>query len=221
MTSQEFQSLSGELQELAPKIPPSWGAKQNDRNDSRIAMFRINTFDKLEQQIQHLPDTEKNYCRYRWFIWKCAQCDEYLFAAHPNVTPNPNTRDQAYDIEFNRDPQLRFDVKGTVIPKKFRNESETVLEDPAAILRFFYDDQSTGVRNHIQNRLFVVHHSHISSERVMHLRCNWNLKVQVYADYCSRINAGANFYRYKDVFSDVIFIVENSDKTFTWKFFAV
>jgi len=221
MTQQEFQCLSGKLQQLAPEIPPSWGARQNNRNDNRIAMFRINTFEELEQEIQHLSDIEKNYCRYRWFIWKCSQCDEYLFAAHPNVTPNPNTRDQAYDIEFNRDPQLRFDVKGTVIPNKFRNQIEAVLEDPTAMLRFFYDKQSTGVRSHIQNRLFVVHYSRIDRERAIYLRCNWDLKVQVYADYCSRIKAGANFYHYKGVFSDVIFIVENLDKTFTWKFFAV
>jgi hypothetical protein len=221
MTKEEYQRLSVELQELAKIVPLKWGAVQNNSNDSQIDMFKINSFDQLEKEIQKLSDNDKNYLRRRWFLWKCSQCDEYIFQVNQNVRPNPNPRDQSYDIEFNNDPKLRFDIKGTVIPKKFRVDIEAVLKDPKGMLRFFYDEQSKGVRNKYQNRLFLVHHSYIDQDREMYLRCQWDLKAQIYSEYCSRINVNGNFYSYNTVLSDVIFIVENLDKTFTWKFFAV
>ena len=100
MTSKEFEKLSKDLQNLAKIIPLHWGQIQNDETDGLVDMFTISSFEELEHRVQSLEDGVKNYFRRRWFIWKCAQCDEYLFSVNKNVSPNPNSRDQSYDIEF-------------------------------------------------------------------------------------------------------------------------
>ena len=87
--------------------------------------------------------------------------------------------------------------------------------------KFYYDEQSKGVRNNHQNRLFIVHHSHRAQEREMYLRCHWEYKKQVYQEYSSRISMNSNFINYQNTKSDVVFIIENLDKTITHNFFAV
>nr|MBP7471316.1 hypothetical protein [Flavobacterium sp.] len=129
MKHPEYLQLSADLQQLLKMIPLHWGAIQNDGMDCKIKMFQIHSFADLEIQIQNLSEEDRNYFRRRWFLWKCAQCDEYLFCTNENVAPNPNAKDQGYDIEFNGNPELRFDVKGTVIPKKFRNNIDAVIQD--------------------------------------------------------------------------------------------
>lgn len=221
MTQNEYEKLADDLQHLQKMIPLNWGCIQNNNIDNKINMFQINSFNALEEGIANFSENEKKYFRRRWFLWKCAQCDEHLFAINTNVIQNPNTKDQSYDIEFNNNLQLRFDVKGTVFPKSFRNSIEEVLNNPTNLIQFFYDKQSNGVRNNYQNRLFIVHHSHMGPEREMYLRCHWEFKKQVYLNYSSRITIDADFINYKKTKSDVIFIIENLDKTMSYVFFAV
>ncbi len=219
MTYPEYLQLSSDLQQLVKKIPLHWGAIQNDGTDQQVDMFKINSFAALEIAIQNLSDDDQNYFRRRWFLWKCAQCDEYIFCSNTNVTPNPNPRSQEYDIEFNRNVQLRFDIKGTVIPKKFRDNIDSVLRDPTDMIRFFYEKQSRGIRDNIQNRLFIIHHSYRNENREMYLRCHWDFKTNLYAAYASRISQTSNFISYQNVKTDIIFIFENLDQSISHKFF--
>jgi len=221
MTQNQFEQLASDLQSLAKIIPLNWGRIQNNGTDNKINMFHINSFSELEIEIANLSDNDKNYLRRRWFLWRCAQCDEHIFSMNNNVTQNPNSRDQSYDIEFNNNQQLRFDVKGTVIPRSFRATIDEVLKDPTNMIKFFYDEQSKGVRNKNQNRLFIVHHSYSAQEREMYLRCHWEYKKQVYQEYAARIAMNSNFVNYQNTKSDVVFILENLDKTITHKFFAI
>ena len=221
MTQNQFEQLASDLQSLAKIIPLNWGRIQNNGTDNKINMFHINSFSELEIEIANLSDNDKNYLRRRWFLWQCAQCDEHIFSMNNNVTQNPNSRDQSYDIEFNNNQQLRFDVKGTVIPRSFRATIDEVLKDPTNMIKFFYDEQSKGVRNKNQNRLFIVHHSYSAQEREMYLRCHWEYKKQVYQEYAARIAMNSNFVNYQNTKSDVVFILENLDKTITHKFFAI
>lgn len=221
MTQQEYLQLSNDLQQLAQIVPLNWGSIQNNGTDSKINMFGISSFDQLEREIVNLSDNYKNYLRRRWFLWKCAQCDEHIFTMNNNVTQNPNPRDQSYDVEFNNNSLLRFDVKGTIIPRSFRGNIAAVIEDSTDMVKFFYDEQSRGVRNNHQNRLFIVHHSHRNQEREMYLRCHWAYKEEVYREYSSRITLRSNFVNYQNTKSDVIFIIENLDRTITHHFFAV
>lgn len=221
MTQYQYEQMSSDLQSLAKIVPLHWGNIQNDVTDSEINMFQIQSFEELETKISQLTENSKNYFRRRWFLWKSAQCDEYLFCLNNYVAPNPNCKDQAYDIEFNGNSHLRFDVKGTVIPKKFRNDIKAVINDPTPMIQFFYEDQSTGVRSNIQNRLFIVHHSFKNQAREMYLRCHWIFKRTVYREYSEKISQDSNFIKCKNVIVDVIFIFENEDGSFTYKFFAV
>jgi hypothetical protein len=221
MTQNQFEQLASDLQSLAKIIPLNWGRIQNNGTDNKINMFHINSFSELEIEIANLSDNDKNYLRRRWFLWQCAQCDEHIFSMNNNVTQNPNSRDQSYDIEFNNNQQLRFDVKGTVIPRSFRATIDEVVKDPTNMIKFFYDEQSKGVRNNNQNRLFIVHHSYSAQEREMYLRCHWEYKKQVYQEYAARIAMNSNFVNYQNTKSDVVFILENLDKTITHKFFAI
>lgn len=221
MTQNEYYNLSNDLQRLAKIIPLQWGNIQNDDFDSKIDMFLINNYVELEKQISKLNDISKNYFRRRWFLWKCAQCDEHIFSMNNNVKKNPNAKDQSYDIEFNNNPLLRFDIKGTVIPKMYRNDIVEIIKSPKNMINFFYEKQSTGIRNHIQNRLFIVHHSLIKQEREMYLRCHWAFKEKIYKKYSENISINSNFINYENVIADVVFIIENKDKSITNTFLSI
>ena len=217
MNSQEYKKLSKDLQNLSRIIPLNWGSIQSDRIDRNINMFNIHSYIGLENAINHLNELQKNYFRRRWFLWKCAQCDEYLFYNNNNVKPNPNPKDQSYDIEFYDDNYLRFDVKGTIIPRAFRTDANAVLNNPSNIVKFFYEKQSKGVRNNIQNRLFLVHHSFVKQEREMYLRCHWEFKKQVFEEYSKKISQKSKFIPYNNVIADVIFIIENVNRKMSYK----
>jgi hypothetical protein len=218
MNTNQFVSISSGLQNLAKIIPLNWGNIQNDATDSQINMFEINSFEELELKITRLSDASKNYLRRRWFLWRCAQCDEHIFCLNPNVVNNPNHRDQTYDIEFNNNPNLRFDIKGTIIPRQFRNDIESVLLNPQILIDFFYQEQSRGVRNNIQNRLFIIHHSYRRQEREMYLRCHWEFKKTVYAEISKIISDKGCVLKFQNAKSHILFLFENTDRSFTYKF---
>lgn len=217
MNQEQFEKLSNDLNKLVLLIPLNWGEIQNDKTDSQIKMFEIKDFNELEQKLERLSENSKNYFRRRWFIWKCAQCDEFLFVKNKNVKQNPNSKDQSYDIEFNSDQNLRFDLKGTVIPKSFRNNVAECLKIPKPMIQFYYDKQSSGVRNKFQNRLFIVHHNIVNPEREINLRCNFDYKNSIYEKYSQSISKNSNFIKIENVISDVIFIIENNEGILTYK----
>ncbi|WP_298393630.1 hypothetical protein [Flavobacterium sp.] len=221
MTAAQFEKLSNDLSLLASKMPLHWGFIQNNATDSQVNMFQIADYETLERQITALTDESKNYFRRRWFLWKCAQCDEYLFCQNSNVTPNPNHKDQSYDLEFNSNSSLRFDLKGTVIPKDFIESIDKVVNDPTEMVRFFYEKQSTGVRSNIQNRLFIAHHSMLDKKREMHLRSAWEFKKNVFAEYASKVSIHNNFISCQKVISDVIFILEDRSGNLSHKFYSI
>lgn len=90
MTAKEFEKLSLDLRKLAKTIPLNWGQVQNNRSDDKINMFSIDSYEDLEEQIGHLSEPEKNYLRRRWYLWRCSQCDEYLFYSNDYVEQNPD-----------------------------------------------------------------------------------------------------------------------------------
>lgn len=212
MTAAEFDILCKELQLLVRQIPLKWGMVQNNKTDAAINLFGINNFAALEAAIEILSEDERNYFKRRWFLWQCSKCDEFLFCQNDNVVANPNKKDQLFDIEFNGDAGLRFDVKGTLIPKQFRNNVAAIIENPQPMINFFYENQSKGVRENYQNRLFIVHHSYRLQEREMYLRCHFNFKINLYGQYAQKIKTTSTFYKYQSAKVDVVFILENEDR---------
>ena len=205
MTNDEFVKLSADLRELARIVPLRWGAVQNNEYDGLVDMFRLDTFAELEVAIKSLDENVKQYFRRRWYMWKCAQCDEHIFCENDGVVPNPNSKDQGWDIDIAG--VVRFDIKGTVVPREMRGNIETLLRDPSPMIAFYYERQSQGVRYCIQNRLFVVHHSFVAKEREFYLRCAWGVKKRAYGAFCANINS-VRVFPYKGCEAAVIFILE-------------
>lgn len=218
MTSEEFFKLSSDLRTLAKNTPLNWGRVQNNRNDDKIDMFSIQSYDELEKVIERLSDTEKNYLKRRWYLWRCSQCDEYLFCVNDNVESNPNPYDKTWDIRFNS--SVYFDVKGTVVPISMRPEIESLIKDPEKMIRFYYDEQSKGRRYNIQNRLFVVHHSFVDPLREFYLRCAWESKRDVYKLFSENADR-IKFIEYKGVKSAVIFILERERKVVSYEIYGL
>jgi hypothetical protein len=220
----EFDYLSNHLSEVAQYIPIKWGKVQNDRTDRDINMFIYNTYYELENAIAGLPLETKDYFKKRWFLWKCSQCDEFLFYKNPDVISNPNSKDQDWDFEFFGRPELRFDLKGTVVPRQIREKNLGIVipADPLELIRFNYDEQSKGVRNHHQNRLFIVHIP-IVWHRENFLRANFKAKSIAYEHYISALKKKEeyNFFEYKGAKSDIIYLVEGSDNSINFQFASI
>lgn len=212
MNTAEFKKVSRELQELCKGIPLHWGAIQNDETDSKLNLFKIHSKEQLENNILEFKQDEKNYYRRRWFLWQCAKVDEYLFYQQNNVRKNPNRKDKDWDIEFQQNESLRFDIKSTIIPKIMRPNFK--VKDEEKIIEFYYQNQSKGIRNHLQNRLFIVHHSFYKPERSLVLRCHWNLKQKAFVHFNKIIGTDINFTAHKTVIAKCIFIFEYEKNVF-------
>ncbi|WP_375238170.1 hypothetical protein [Aurantibacter sp.] len=214
MDINEYTVLSKELQKLSKSMPLHWGTIQNNKTDSKINMFRYKTLHQLESAIINLNQDTKDYFKRRWFIWQCSRIDEYLSYKSTNILKNPNSKDQDWDIEFNGDSKLRFDIKGTIVPKNMRISFKTSNEKE--LITSYYKNQSKGVRHHIQNRLFIVHHSELQTERNMFLRCHWKLKEEAYNYFIKHI-INTEFISYKTAISKCIFILESESNEFSFK----
>lgn len=204
----EFEKLSGDLRRLATSIPIHWGAVQCNSIDNQIDMFNIHSVEALERLLKGKSDYVKNYLKRRWYLWKCSICDEFLFCHSGKAKQNPNPYDKSWDIELGNNPQLRFDIKGTVIPRDLRNDADAIIANPTPMIEFFYERQSTGRRYDMQNRLFIVHHSFVDENRELYLRCAWRTKERLYDTYADKVISGKKLYEYKGCTADTIFIIE-------------
>lgn len=211
----EYEKQIKTLQELSKTIPLSWGAIQNDKTDNKINLFTIKNKQQLEALIINFKEKDKNYYRRRWFLWQCAKVDEYVFYNQNSIQKNPNSKDQNWDIEFHNNQKLRFDVKSTIVPKKFR--AAFSLDDEEKLIHFYYKNQSKGIRNHLQNRLFIVHHSFYKEERSLFLRCHWELKEKAFMCFKNQIAKNINFISYQSVIAKCIFIFESSKNVYSFK----
>lgn len=209
MTQSEFDKLSTDLRKIAQSIPLHWGAVQNNRTDDRINMFEIHTYEALERAVAPLSEDARNYLRRRWYIWKCAECDEYLFYKNEGVIKNPDKYDKAWDISIY--DKYFFDVKGTVVPRGMREDmTDDLTQFGCKMVEFFYDKQSHGRRFDMQNRLFIVHHSFVDERREFYLRCAWQTKEKVYAYFIEHIEDTSMYYYVPDSFEATLNRGENA-----------
>jgi hypothetical protein len=218
MTVEQYEKLKKDLQSIVKDVPLRWGSVQNNTTDAGIKMFEINDYAVLQNAIKTLPIEQQQYLIRRWFLWQCSKCDEYLFALNRNVLPNPDAKSKDYDIQFNNDEALQFDLKGTVIPKQFRNNIETIFANPQLLIDFYYAQQSKEVRFGEQNRLFIVHHSFRNVDRELIIRAHFDFKKEAFKRYAMQTLLGKKYLTYKNAKADVIFILEKEDKLFEYKF---
>lgn len=209
MTGSQFQTLSADLRKVAPQIPLKCGHIQNNTYDNELKVycdiFEVMSLSDLCSYISHFDENHQTYYKRRWYLLRCADCDEYLFYKNKNVEHNPIRFDKEWDIEINN--HIKFDIKGTVIPRDFRNNCDSVLANPEQIVQFYYERQSRGVRFDMQNRLFVAHHSLVDVNREFYLRCAWGTKDKVYKKFIENAEH-IQFLNYEGCTAAVIFIIE-------------
>ncbi len=212
MNGAQFKALSKHLEVVAPKIPLRWGKIQNDRTDSKLNIFEYRSFHDLETALREFQVDEANYFKKRWFVWRCSQCDEYLFYSQTGVRANPESRDQDWDVEFFGRKDWRFDLKGTLVPRSLRRPNAKCLlpADPFELVSFNFENQSTGVRSHYQNRIFLVHVPFRAQNENI-LRANFKAKNSAVELYLQNLQQHPTykFIDYKGLKCDVIFLCED------------
>ena len=220
MQEEEYLFLSKHLQDIADKMPNSWGAVQNNLYDSTVNIFGCNTLESLLESTKHLSQDIRTYLLRRWFLWKCSKCDEYLFYRHTDVTQNPNFRDKDWDIEFFGRSELIFDIKSTVLPKEMRTKDLKLIPDNhLELIKFNYDRQSRGIRMNMQNRLFIVH-IFTEPDTENKLRTCFDSKEVIYTKYTDTIrrNPYHKFFEYSNTISDIIYIADSGSGFVEYKF---
>lgn len=213
MNAAEFEATSNYLVEILHKIPLHWYKKQNDEWDRLLKIYSIKTIDELEHGLSDMEPDQKNYFRRRWFLYMCSKCDEYLFYSLDGNAPNPNGMDKRYDVKFS--DGTCFDIKSSVIPAHLRKKASEEIDDPREMVNYFYENQSTGVRESYNNRLFIVHHSFRTPDNEMELRCDWKLKKEIFKTFSKSIDSVGRI-DYTDSLGNhhcaaVIFVLEDLD----------
>lgn len=138
-----------------PHIHIDWTVVQNDALDRVTMPFSIYSFGQLKHKILSLQDPfDRQYCLCRWFRYWCARNDEECFV-EAGAVPNPDVRDRRSDFTLLGIP---FDLKSTRMP------DGADKKDREGLLKWFYTNQSSGVRFGYQNRLFLVHNASTREE---------------------------------------------------------
>lgn len=217
---QEFNAIAADLAGCAHCVR-KWNKVQDNHLDDLIPDFwHIRTFSELEDSISNLDNPAKEYARYRWFIKRCADCDEYLFSINDDVKRNPDEQDKKWDLEFIEDKRLRFDLKSTSSPDGFvkLNPEVTIFEllrssqrHPKSLADWLYEHQSKGRRMDFQSRLFIVYHSFKTPKNDLTIRLNLDFKKKLYSDYVASLRRRPFFTKSHNVLCDFIWIVEKSD----------
>ncbi len=218
MYKAQYNSLSRHLNEVAPTIPLNWAKVQNDKDDALVNIFDKASLDELNNSITQLSIIKQNYLRRRWFLWQCSRCDEYLFYSQSKVLKNPNPRDQQWDVELLGHEQLRFDIKSTILPKSFRSE-QGHLPPTKDLIQFFFERQSRGVRNHIQNRIFLVHLPY-TADNGNTLRTKFEAKQKGISEFIYDLSQGELhlLIEYQDCLNGLIYFKESKEGLLSYKY---
>lgn len=205
-----MRGLINELQEVSGHIPLNWGKVQNNKSDDILDLWSIHSIKQLNQEAIEagIGGQDYKYFLRRWYLWKCAEIDEALFCALPNCEPNTTKNLKAFDIEFNNSKDLRFDVKSTRFPKKFWPPEPGEAKEE--LIKWLYNEQSKGRRKGLQNRLFILHHSHKGDRQTLRLRVDFTFKYKVFKEFSKQIE-DINFVNYKGAKATSIHIIENKD----------
>lgn len=202
MNDLDFNKIKVELVNVAKTIKTKWGAVQNNEMDFiSNKIFLWESVAEMEKDIGDKNDKIKNYARRRWFVYKCALCDEYLFKKY-GAQPNPNPKDKNWDFQIN---DVKFDHKGTKLPNELTYEQ--LQNDPQSVINWLYENQSKEQRYGEQNRLFIIHLSLIDRNRDDLLRCPLPKKEQAIKSFVENFK-DAKLFDYKNAKATFLVIEE-------------
>lgn len=156
-------------------VPYQWHQKQNDIFDKRTNfIYQIKMFDDLLREIERRFKSEKEYQKYfdyslnRWFNFWSAYAVEKIFCALPEVKPAFNKHDRLKDFSIKG---INFDHKSSVYPRKFKYKIDYAQQNPAVLVKWLYENQSSETREHFRNRLFIILYNSDGE--------HWKLKAEI------------------------------------------
>lgn len=157
--SVSFLNIEQELQKRWA-YPYKWGRRQDNKFDKATNfIYKVNSFEQLlltvDQEFNgNIKKNELfNYALNRWYNFKSANAVEAIFKTHPIVSETKNAKDKEKDFFIDDIP---FDHKTTIFPKGCRLTFNEAVNQPAALIKWLYTNQSKDGRFHLKNRLFVV-----------------------------------------------------------------
>ena len=153
--------------QLKKRLPykNKWYRKQNnlwDRHSSFIysTMSWDDLVKKMEKEVTTFNYEKHPYFYYtvnRWYNYWSARAVEQIFTQSSEINANPNPKQGHYDFSWKG---IKFDHKTSVFPKGFRDGNYAAYTfakaNPETFAVWFYKNQSTGHRFHLENRLFIV-----------------------------------------------------------------
>lgn len=186
------------------KTPYHWGVKQNNEMDKLTNfIYKIFSFDDLQQTIATMSQELKDYSLNRWFNYWSAMGVESIFAQNPKVVPNKDKYDKLVDFKILNIP---FDHKTSVFPQKYPQTLEYAKQNKKDLIRWLYINQSQQGRRHYANRLFVVLYS--QTDEHWKLKANLVFLKQNIENYLLNFNH-ENLIELKQgenrIYSDIIF----------------
>ncbi len=150
--------------------PYYWGHRQQDDWDKQTNfIYQTYSFERLLEKLSSLDKELINYGLNRWYNFWSAMAVEYLFATHPEVTPNKNKYDKLVDFSINGIP---FDHKTSIFPKGFHHGFDFAKTHQNELITWLYANQSQQGRKHMANRLFVILYDTQKGE-------HWQLKAEI------------------------------------------
>jgi hypothetical protein len=213
INEQEYDLLVNELNKIV-SLPTGWGGqRQNNYDDDKIDLFSINSYDKLLVQIASFSKDKQEYYIKRWFVIKVSDCDEYLISILPDASKNPDKYSKKFDFILKGH---KFDVKGTRVPFKFKDNLNSAYTDPQKIIDFYYSEQSTDRRFGVQNRLFIVTVDEGNFFEEWRLRRDFISKKKAFIEYMGKLTPNRKFFKVnfngKELMSDIIFVIKRKDE---------
>lgn len=173
--------------------PYKWLRKQNDLWDTATKFIYKtpdwNTFVSEMETAWRQSSFEKesfiHYAMNRWYNFWSAQAVEQIFTDLAGVAPNPKPLEDQYDFRWLGE---RFDLKTTVFPKGYGDSYAFAKANPAHLIRWFYENQSTEQRYHLKNRMFIVCYDQNGEHYKLKAEIGM-LKERVYNYMCERTPA--------------------------------
>lgn len=240
----QYKQCKRELNKVT-QIPTGWGrTKQNDLDDAIVKdlLYRTYKYDDLLCKLKELgiSDDKKEYYIRRWMMILIEKCDRYIFSQYDCVEDNPNYKDQEYDFKIKG---TKLDLKSTRISKelienhtnkRFADLTDSEYKDavmhfinnPGELIKFLYENQSTGVRCSFHNRLFFVTadaRSKLNFSDEFDLRLDFASKASVIENFIESFDPNElkeyEVYnckdgKYESVKAAVIFLYRNEDELF-------
>jgi len=171
-------------QQLKYRLPYKnlWFRKQDDLWDSRSNyIYETLSWEllikKIENTIMRYGYDKKAYFYYtinRWYNFWSAQAIERIFSEAPEITLNPNPKKGHFDFYWQGIP---FDHKTSIFPKGFKNGDISAYDSakahPGQLALWLYENQSTGQRYHLKNRLFLIVYAKDGAHYRLKAEINW------------------------------------------------